>query len=65
MIVDNLNEASENQKNLFIMRNEESKESKTDIDKNHLTIDDPFEITKRLKHSKLTNYQLIFFAVDY
>ena len=42
MIVDNLNEASENQKNLLIMRNEESKESKTDIDKNQLTIDDPF-----------------------
>ena len=35
MIVDNLNEASENQKNLFIMRNEESKEIKTKTNKNH------------------------------
>ena len=42
------------------MRNEESKESKTRTNKNLLTIDDPFEITKRLKHSKLTNDQLIF-----
>ena len=42
------------------MHNEESKESKTRTNKNLLTIDDPFEITKRLKHSKLTNDQLIF-----
>ena len=65
MIFDNLNDASENQKNLLIICNEESKESKTDINKNQLTIDDPFEITKRLKHSKLTNNHLKFEAVDY
>ena len=36
------------------------KKIKTRTNKNLLTIDDPFEITKRLKHSKLTNDQLIF-----
>ena len=65
MIFDNYNKASENEKNLLIMCNEESKESKTDINKNQLTIDDPFEITKRLKHSTLTNNQLKFKAVNY